>query len=140
MKKLCCRALLFKWHLFCVPQMSMPETDRNCIFSFLWESQELHDGLFLLCLKLVLHNAIFLTTCLRTLEKGTRYTFQFCAATCSGLKTSLQSLQKIKRNSTANVTRCNFLCNLAMALQDKLQHVTGNIRGEQRQIVEYHTR
>ena len=57
--------------------------------------------------KLLLRDAIFFATCLATLRKEihrnlheTCYMLQSRAATCSGLKTSLQLSQKVEQNST----------------------------------------
>ena len=84
----------------------------------------------------MLHNAIFLATCLATLEKGihcrlqeTCGTLQPRAAICNGFKKSLQSLGKVEPISIACVTRSNFLCNLccngvARQLEGILQCVT----------------
>ena len=44
------------------------------------------------------------------------------AATCNGLKKSVQSLQRIERSSTASATQRKIFCNLQVA--DKLQRVT----------------
>ena len=60
--------------------------------------------------KLVLHNVIFLATCLATLGKiihfrlqETYFTLQSWAATCNGFKKSLQSLQEVESNSTVQL-------------------------------------
>ena len=80
---------------------------------------------------LVLQDAIFLATCLATLQKEihcklqeTCYTLQSLVTTCYGFKKSLQSLQKVEPSFTASVTQRNFFATcVAMALTDKLQRV-----------------
>ena len=84
----------------------MPSLLLRPIYNFLGLSTIAHS-------KLVLHDAIFLATCLATLEKEIHcklqkicYTLQFRAATqcCGSKKKSAQSLQKVEPSST--------LCNL----------------------------
>ena len=45
-------------------------------------------------------------------ESNSQITKQSLAATCNGLKKSLQSLQKLEPSSTVSVTQYDFLCNL----------------------------
>ena len=76
----------------------------------------------------------FLANCLAVLKQESiaivsKNMLQFENATCSGFKKPLQSWRKTEPSSTADVTRCNFLCNLcyngvARQVAGGLQHVT----------------